>query len=284
MAGYYHSSSHHKTEFICVDRHAERGSGPSNANQVYLYPTEVKCSGLPCPPYTANRELPCVVCSPEERTSAGQVYVRWGKASCPSNGSTITLYAGRTAVSGTGEIGGGANPLCLPMQPSFLPHNDNQQDSAFIYGAYYDTSNGPAYSRRLRNVHNGRIPCSVCFTPELSGHVIIPGRTECPTTFRFEYFGYLFSSRYDSYSVNYVCVDHEPETIGSESGGGAALSTVEIECGSIRCQNEETGYVQDREVTCVVCVPNTERLTAFYTVWGSNSCPGKNSSTKEVQH
>jgi hypothetical protein len=281
MANYYHGS-YYRTEFICVERLAERGSGPSYRGQSYLFPTEVQCSGLPCPPYTQNRELACVVCSPEQSTGSGSVYIRWGKDTCPSNSTTIKLYNGRTAVSNTGHSGGGANTVCLPMQPSYLQHNDRQQYGAFIYGAYYYTSSGPAYAQGLRAVHNRRIPCSVCFTPDAHTHVMVPGRYTCPANFNAEYYGYLFASYYGNYPVNYICVDHEPSSIGTESGGGANLYTVEIECGSLQCENNLGGYVGNREATCVVCTPDTKRKTAAYVRWGSTTCPGTNSTTRQV--
>ena len=284
MANYYdtRNNRHHKTEFICVERHAERGSGPADRNQAYVYPTEVACGDLPCPPYTGNRELSCVVCSPTESTGPGQVYVRWGKQACPSNRTTVKLYDGRTAVSDPGHWGGASNPLCLPMQPSYFQHNDKHQYATLIYGAAYETSSGPPYAEGLQAVDNGRIPCSVCFTPDIHGHVLVPGRIECPNNFISEYYGYLFSAHRACCSTNYICVDHEPETIGVESGG-KMLYTVEIECGSILCQNEKTGYVGNREATCVLCVSDTKRRTAVYTAWGAIDCPGKNSSSREVR-
>ena len=281
MANHY-SGSYYRSEFICVERRAERGTGPSYRGQPYLYPTEVQCSGLPCPPYTQNRELACVVCSPEESTGSGDVYVRWGKAVCPSNSTTIKLYNGRTAVSHAGHSGGGANPLCLPMQPSYLQHNDKQQNGAFIYGAYYYTSSGPPYAQGLREVSFRRIPCSVCFTPDVHTHVMVPGRYTCPDHFKPEYYGYLFSAYYRTYSINYICVDHEPSSIGTQSGSGASLYTVEIECGSLRCESKDGGYVANREATCVVCTPDTKRKTAVYIRWGSTTCPGKNTTIRQV--
>ena len=56
---------HWRTEFLCVD--ASMGSVPGtqsdDGNTGNLYHVEPDCSGLACPPYDAQRELNCVVCS-----------------------------------------------------------------------------------------------------------------------------------------------------------------------------------------------------------------------------
>ena len=55
---------HHRTMFECVDQSPQ--SVPSSAadtNGVLFYPVEVKCNGLPCPPYDTQKEVTCVVCT-----------------------------------------------------------------------------------------------------------------------------------------------------------------------------------------------------------------------------
>ena len=39
------------------------GRGTSNDNQARLYPVEIECGSLPCPPFTQDRELQCAQCS-----------------------------------------------------------------------------------------------------------------------------------------------------------------------------------------------------------------------------
>ncbi|PIK35191.1 hypothetical protein BSL78_27983 [Apostichopus japonicus] len=58
----------HKSEFICVDDHAEgiHRSGANNEEST-IVPVHVKCSasggGLPCAPYADGQDLPCAVCT-----------------------------------------------------------------------------------------------------------------------------------------------------------------------------------------------------------------------------
>lgn len=58
----------YKSEFVCVDGHAE-GIHRSAANneESTIVPVQVKCStnggGLPCAPYADGQDLPCVVCT-----------------------------------------------------------------------------------------------------------------------------------------------------------------------------------------------------------------------------
>ena len=282
MAEYY-ASSHYKTEFVCVERHAEKGKGPTNRNQAYLYTTEVQCNGLKCPPYIKWRELSCVVCSPDDSTGSGTVYTRWGKRSCPTSASNATkmLYTGRTASGSSGESGSAPNPLCLPMELAYFQYNDNQQYGARIHGAYY-SGTSTVTSTALRAINNKRMPCSLCFVPDVHTHLMVPGRYECPPNWKPEYYGYLFSAYYGNWKLNYICVDHLAEGIASETGGGAAYTVVDIECGSIRCRDEDGGYVANREVTCTVCVPETKQRASVFTRWGAKSCPGSNSTTRMV--
>ena len=50
--------------YICVDKDPESipGSG-ANTSPALLYHVEAGCNGLPCPPYSAEKELTCAVCS-----------------------------------------------------------------------------------------------------------------------------------------------------------------------------------------------------------------------------
>ncbi|XP_071491078.1 uncharacterized protein, partial [Diadema antillarum] len=61
----YHG--HSRTEYICMDRHAEAVPGTrGNQNGAVLYHVEGRCldgSGLPCGPYVHGYELTCAVCT-----------------------------------------------------------------------------------------------------------------------------------------------------------------------------------------------------------------------------
>ena len=55
-----------KGEYVCIDKQPEgydNGRGNSNDNEGRLFPVEVRCGTLPCPPYTNQREVKCAMCS-----------------------------------------------------------------------------------------------------------------------------------------------------------------------------------------------------------------------------
>ena len=64
MSAFY-GSNHYRTMFECVDKDAEGipGSGTNSPNSGVLYFAEASCEGMECPPYDAEKELTCVVCS-----------------------------------------------------------------------------------------------------------------------------------------------------------------------------------------------------------------------------
>ena len=56
--------NHARTMFECVDRYPQSvpGSAASSGGDLF-YHTEVKCTGIPCPPYDTQKEVTCVVCT-----------------------------------------------------------------------------------------------------------------------------------------------------------------------------------------------------------------------------
>ena len=58
------TTSHHRTEYKCVDYSRQSLTGSiANTDGALLYHVEAACNGLPCPPYDTTRELSCVVCT-----------------------------------------------------------------------------------------------------------------------------------------------------------------------------------------------------------------------------
>ena len=55
----------HTSTFICVDSNATtlEGSEGHTPNSADVYRVEVDCGVIPCPPYSSEKELTCVVCS-----------------------------------------------------------------------------------------------------------------------------------------------------------------------------------------------------------------------------
>lgn len=66
MSGDTTTNQHHRLTYECVDVDAEAVPGRGfNGDGVLnlIYPVEVTCDGIDCPPYSDGRELSCVVCT-----------------------------------------------------------------------------------------------------------------------------------------------------------------------------------------------------------------------------
>ena len=64
--GYLVADNHgnQRTMFECVDRSPETVPASSaDTNGALFYHVEVKCNGIPCPPYDTQKEVTCVVCT-----------------------------------------------------------------------------------------------------------------------------------------------------------------------------------------------------------------------------
>ena len=59
------NNGHYRSTYECVDKDPESvpGLNARNSNSAYFYHVEPVCSGFSCPPYDAEKELTCVVCS-----------------------------------------------------------------------------------------------------------------------------------------------------------------------------------------------------------------------------
>ena len=59
------ASNHRRSMYECVDKNPESVPGLNSASnpRALFYPVEAKCNGLSCPPYDAEKELTCVVCT-----------------------------------------------------------------------------------------------------------------------------------------------------------------------------------------------------------------------------
>ena len=56
--------AHNRSTFECVDQSPQSvPDSIANTNGALFYHTEVKCNGIPCPPYDAQKEVTCVVCT-----------------------------------------------------------------------------------------------------------------------------------------------------------------------------------------------------------------------------
>ena len=80
---------------------------------------------------------------------------------------------------------------------------------------------------------------------------MIPGKTQCPASWREEYQGYLMSARHTHQRTLFECVDGEPENIRGSAANtdGALFYHVEADCNGLPCGP----YDPQKELTCVVC-------------------------------
>ena len=179
---------------------------------------------------------------------AGATYVRWGRTSCPTGNGTELLYAGRAAGSHYNQKGGGANMLCLPDNPEYLPASNTVAEQGIIYGAEYHVG-----SHIKQNAHDQNVPCAVCYTPTRSTMVMIPAWTHCPASWTREYVGYIMTTWIGHISqLQFECVDKDFEYVPGEGRNvdGVLLHTAEVVCNTgINCPPYQTG----KELSCAVC-------------------------------
>ncbi|XP_053385463.1 uncharacterized protein LOC123563150 [Mercenaria mercenaria] len=69
-------------------------------------------------------------------SGGGSVYFRWGRTSCPANG-TYLIYSGHAAGVHYGSKGGATNHLCLPTDPQWAHYEDAVKSGGKIYGVEY---------------------------------------------------------------------------------------------------------------------------------------------------
>ena len=178
--------------------------------------------------------------------SGGIVYIRWGRRICPNTTGTTLVYDGLAAGSKWSDSGGGANYLCLPKGPDYLPGGGTSASQALLYSGEYESTVFPS-------LQNYNPPCAVCYTPNRATMLMIPAKTKCPTTWTLEYYGYLIAE-YASHKNNVVfeCLDGNPEPVtgsGASTNVEASFHHVKATCNGLPCPPYDT----TKEITCVVC-------------------------------
>ena len=187
---------------------------------------------------------------PPGRIIGGVVYTRWGKTTCPNVTGTELVYTGRTAGSRWYQTpGGGANYLCMPKNPDYLNYWPGVQGHSPVYGTEYQTYTGP-----LGNVHDHNAPCAVCYASTRVAVLMIPAKTQCPSTWTLEYSGYLMSTSTlaQHYRTMFECVDKNPDSLPGSAANtdGTQFWHVEATCNyGIPCPP----YDPQKELTCAVC-------------------------------
>ncbi|XP_052790165.1 uncharacterized protein LOC128224382 [Mya arenaria] len=206
---------------------------------------------------TQNNQLTTEVNGLATVVFSGAVYVRWGRTTCPTNGTDL-VYTGFAAGNYYNQEGA-ADYVCLTSEPIWGAYDDTAQPiSAKMYGTEYQFAHqsfvdGGAHFFG-KHLHDHDAPCAVCQTYRRSS-VMIPGRNQCYPGWTKEYAGYLVSdlSGYSDHksSTNYACLDADAEyEIGDQvDNNGKLMYLVEAICGSLPCPP----YVDYRELKCVVC-------------------------------
>ena len=181
---------------------------------------------------------------PAGPTTGGVVYTRWGNSACPDITGTELVYTGRAGGTHLNHQGGGANYICLPMDPDYtLPSQAGVQGQSPVWGAEYQHPvNGP---------HDHDVPCAVCHGTTRETVLMIPAKTSCPTSWTKEYDGYLMSEHISFRRRMFVCVDREQESLpGTETDtNGALFYNTEADCTNLPCPP----YNNEQELNCVVC-------------------------------
>ena len=186
---------------------------------------------------------------PQGPRSAGVTYIRWGKNSCPNVTGTQLVYAGRAGGTAYNVQGGGAEKLCLPLDPDYINAPQATYFSA-IHGAEYETRNGPQ-----SNLQDHNVPCAICYASTRAAMIMIPAKTQCPASWTREYYGYLMTEREhpSHYRSSFDCVDVNPDTVPGEisNTNGAMFFQVVASCPNSGLECDP--YKSNQAISCAVC-------------------------------
>ena len=186
--------------------------------------------------------------------TSGSVYIRWGRTSCPGNGTEM-IYSGQMAGNKWNEFGGGSNSLCLPNEPSWGKYVDGfDRETSHVHGTEIQKSDVSAKILFGQTVNDQDVPCAVCRTTRASS-VMFPARVDCYPGWTMEYQGYVVASATGwNNNADYVCLDagleFSPGGVGSDNEH--IIVVAEAACGntgSLLCPP----YANGRELACVVC-------------------------------
>ena len=175
-------------------------------------------------------------------------YTRWGSRTCPSG--TDLVYSGVTGGHPYNITGGGANFLCMPLDPEYnLKHKPEVQGHAYISAV--------GYRSHICGIDESLVACAICQVRGKCTSIMIPAKTTCPDTWRREYYGYLMSGYSATTGRNrymYECIDKDMDTLlhYQNRQWGELLHHVEAKCGrGLECSSSK--YNSVKEINCVVC-------------------------------
>ena len=186
------------------------------------------------------------------QTNAGTVYTRWGRTSCPGNGTDI-VYSGYAAGGYFTHNGRSPELLCLPEDPEWGTYDESlNNNGGFIYGAEYELKERGRDKIFGENIDDQDVLCAVCEVKQRTRHLMISGRITCYNGWTREYWGYLMTSHYShSTQAEYYCIDAKPDVLpeGAADQNGFLLYFVEVRGDSVK----DPPYIKGRELPCVVC-------------------------------
>ena len=159
------------------------------------------------------------------------------------------MYAGRVGGSVYAQKGGGSNYLCMPDNPDYSSYTPGVQGLSPIHGAEFHTRSGNRGPLSFFNDQN--VPCAMCSTSVRAQVLMIPAKTQCPSSWTLEYSGYLMSAYKNEHNTMFECVDGIPETVPgyAANANGALFYHTEATCNGLLCPP----YEPEKELTCAVC-------------------------------
>ena len=183
-------------------------------------------------------------------------YIRWGGTSCPNDTDAQLVYSGRAGGTNWNSPGGSAERICLPENPDYITESINlsaHRHKSVVQGVEYEVNYnalgdpiGP-----LAHLHEQNAPCAVCDVPTRSRAIMVPAKTDCPSSWTREYYGYLMADYDARYRSVYTCLDIDSEAVageGSDTNPSLFYHTV-TDCNGLSCPP----YENNRMLSCVVC-------------------------------
>ena len=140
----------------------------------------------------------------------------------------------------------------MPLNPDYINNSRSTSGQYYstLHGAEYDTWGGPQ-----ETLGNHNVACAVCLTSTRSAMTMVPAKTQCPSSWTREYYGYLMAERENGVQFaqsSFTCVDVNPDTIAGEARDtyGTHFTYVIATCNDgIPCPP----YVASGALSCAVC-------------------------------
>ena len=137
----------------------------------------------------------------------------------------------------------------MPDDPDYLQYISGVTNRNFVAPVEYWFDSMPSLSQF--NNHNA--PCAVCYAATRGTVLMVPAKTQCPTDWTREYYGYLMSNRNTHQGRSmYECIDKDPESVpglNAHSDPEVSIEPNEAYCNGFSCPP----YDAQKELTCAVC-------------------------------